>query len=411
MKKATIISAFLGTLIEVYDFTVFPFLIPILSEVFFSSQTKNSAMNFTILAYVVSYGIKPLGGIGFGYLIDLYGRKKILLFTTLLMTLATSAIGLLPPNIMGMYYGAGLITCRIIQGLSISGEFSSAIIMSVEQGRRYPAFFGSLAFVGGSAGLLLANLSIFILLYLVPHDQIIQYAWRIPFLIGALGCISLLFIRNQIDDVMPDMIAVPSSFFSLIKSHKNELITTFIVSSLSASAFYITFILMPTYLSALLNLHSNQQSILITLITLLIYITALPLGGILADKIGISRQIKISSILYLLFSYLVFAVIPQISSTNCIVVLVFFAIIQALLNSALPAFIVMQFQPDQRGKALAMSYNISLTLFAGLMPYLFLTSENQLNPGIPISICAALSLIVLHFKGKNYGCLRSEPLY
>ncbi|HAT8643595.1 MFS transporter [Legionella pneumophila] len=411
MKKATIISAFLGTLIEVYDFTVFPFLIPILSEVFFSSQTKNAAINFTILAYVVSYAVKPFGAIGFGYLIDLYGRKKVLLFTTVLMTLATSAIGLLPPSILGMYFGAGLIICRVIQGLAISGEFSSAIIMSVEQGRKYPALSGSLAFVGGSVGLLFANLSVFVLLYVMPHEQLIQFAWRIPFLIGLIGCLFLLFIRNKINDSTLDMISVSSGFNSLLKSHKNELITTFIVSSLSASAFYITFVLMPTYLSASLNLHSHQQSILITLITLLIYLSSLPLGGILADKIGVIRQIKISSILYLLFSYIVFAVIPHINSTSCIVVLILFAMIQALLNSALPAFIVLQFQPTQRGKALAISYNIGLTLFAGLMPYLFLTSENQLNPGISISICAALSWMLLYFKGKKYGYLRSEPSY
>jgi MHS family proline/betaine transporter-like MFS transporter len=411
MKKTTIVSVFLGTLIEVYDFTVFPFLIPILSEVFFSSQTKNLAINFTILAYVISYAIKPFGAIGFGYLIDRYGRKKILLFTTLLMTVATSAMGLLPPDIMGKYYGAGLILCRIIQGLSISGEFSSAIIMAVEGGKKYPAFLGSLAFVGGSVGLLLANLSVFTLLYLMPHDQIIQYAWRIPFLIGASGCLVLLFIRNRIDDFKPDFVPVSSSFINLITDHKKELIITFIVSSLSASAFYITFVFMPTFLTSLLNLHSHQQSILITLISLFIYLTLLPLGGLLADKIGVERQIKIASLLYLLFSYMVFATIPKLTSTNCIMVLVFFAIIQAFLNSALPAFIVAQFQPNQRGKALAMSYNISLTLFAGLMPYLILSSGSQFNPGIPISICAALSLIALHFKGKTYDYLRSEPIY
>lgn len=411
MKKVTMLSAFLGTLIEVYDFTIFPFLLPILSEVFFSSHAKNNALNFTILAYVISYIIKPFGSIGFGYLIDYFGRKKILLFTTVLMTVATSAIALLPPNLMGMYYGAGLIICRIIQGLSISGEFSSAIIMAVEQGRKYPAFFGCFAFVGGSTGLLLANLSILILLSLIPHEQIIQFAWRIPFLIGSLGCLVLLCIRKRIDNHFLDEQMQLSGFKKLIKNYKKELGLTFIVSNLSASAFYITFIFMPTFLSTLLNLHSHQQSILITLIALFTYLSALPFGGILADKIGVLRQIKIASALYLLFSYGIFAVIPQLEGFHCMMVLVLFAMIQALLNSALPAFIVIQFKLNQRGRALAISYNVSLTLFGGLMPYLIVTSGNHLNPGIPISVCAALSLLFLHFKGKTYGYLRSEFSY
>ena len=408
MKKVTLISAFLGTLIEVYDFTVFPLLIPILSEVFFPFQAKSSAITFTVLAYGVSYLVKPLGSIGFGYLIDLWGRKKVLLVSTIFMSLATLAIGLFPAHIMAMYYGAGLIICRIIQGLSISGEYSSAIIIAVEQGKKSPAFTGSFAFVGGSAGLLLANLSIFLLLYWVPHEQVIQYAWRIPFLIGALSCFILLFIRNKIDDFIPNETHGTSSFSDLIKNYKRELIGTFIVTNLSASAFYITFIFMPTFLSTSLNLYSHQQSILITLIAILTYLITLPFAGILADKFGVMRQIKIASLLYLLFSYAIFTLLPRIDSTLCVVGLIFFAIIQALLNSALPAFIVTQFRLRQRGRALAISYNISLTVFGGVMPYLIVTSENHLNPGIPISICAALSLLFIHFTGKKYAYLRSE---
>ncbi|CAM4458047.1 MAG: Proline/betaine transporter [Legionella sp.] len=408
MKKATLFSAFLGTLIEVYDFTVFPLLIPILSEVFFAAQKKSTAINFTILAYVVSYVVKPLGAIGFGYLIDHFGRKNILLVSTLFMTLATSAIGLLPAHMMGMYYGAGLIICRIIQGLSISGEYSSAIIMAVEQGKRSPAFSGSFAFVGGSVGLLLANLSIFILLYLVSHEQVIQYAWRIPFLIGALSCIILFFFRNKIDNFIPSETQVVPSFRDLIKNYKRELLGTFIVTNLSASAFFITFIFMPTFLSTSFNLYSHKQSILITFIAILTYLIALPFAGILADKFGLIRQIKIASLLYLAFSYVVFAVLPWLNSTLCIITLIFFALIQALLNAALPAYMVTQFRLSQRGRALAVSYNLSLTLFGGLMPSLIITSENHLNPGIPITVCAVLCLIFIYFTGKKYGHLRSE---
>lgn len=411
MKKVTLISAFLGTLIEVYDFTVFPLLIPILSEVFFPAQEKSSAINFTVLAYAVSYLVKPLGSIGFGYLIDHLGRKKVLLVSTIFMSLATLAIGLFPTHIMAMYYGTGLILCRIIQGLSISGEYSSAIIMAVEQGKKAPAFTGSFAFVGGSAGLVLANLSIFILLYWIPHEQVIQYAWRIPFLIGALSCFILLFIRHKIDDCIPNETQESSSFRDLIKNYKWELIGTFIVSNLSASAFYITFIFMPTFLSTSLNLYSHQQSILITLVAILTYLISLPCAGILADKFGVMRQIKLASLLYLSFSYLIFAALPQINSTLCIVALIFFAIIQALLNAALPAFMVTQFRLSQRGRALAVSYNLSLTVFGGLMPYLIITFEKHLNPGIPISICAALSLIFIYFSRKKYAYLRRELSY
>ena len=406
MKKVSIISAFLGTLIEVYDFSVFAFLIPILSEVFFSSQAQKVAINFTVLAYVISYGVKPFGALAFGYLIDYYGRKRILLLTTLLMTLATASIGLLPVDGMGMYQWGVFIGCRIIQGLSISGEFSSALIMAVEQGKGRPGFSGSMAFMGGSLGLLFANLSIFILLNLMPHDQVIQYGWRIPFLMSTFCWLILFFIRHKIEHSIFNKGFSRAGLFDLLINYKKELATTFITSSLSASALYMTFVYMPTFLSASLNLHSHQQSILITLICLLTYILVLPFGGILADKIGVMKQIKISSILYLLFSYACFAMIPGLNSVGCVAILILFSIIQAMLNSALPAFMIAQFQPIQRGKALAISYSISLTLFGGLMPYLILTNGGHFNPGLPISICAVLTLVVIHLgETKHYDYL------
>ena len=158
---------------------------------------------------------------------------------------------------------------------------------------------------------------------------------------------------------------------------------------------------MPTYLSASLHVHSHQKSILMMLVCLLIYIVALPVAGIVADKIGILKQIKIAAFLYVLFSYLCFAVLPTLNGIGCIVVLLLFAIIQAILNSPLPAFMIAQFNPMQRGKALAISYCLSLTLFGGLMPYLILTNGAYLNPGVPISICAVLTLIVTRFSRKK----------
>jgi MFS transporter, MHS family, proline/betaine transporter len=222
MKKISIISAFLGTLIEVYDFSVFAFLIPVLSEVFFSSHTTKAAINFTVLAYVISYVVKPFGALAFGYLMDAYGRKRVLLFTTLLMTLATATIGLLPLGMPSAYLWGALIGCRIIQGLSISGEFSSAIIMAVEQGRKRPAFFGSTAFIGGSLGLLLANLSIFILLNFTLHDQLIQYGWRIPFLMSTFFWLILFMIRNNIDDITPAKGLMKHGIRDLMTTHKKR---------------------------------------------------------------------------------------------------------------------------------------------------------------------------------------------
>lgn len=410
MNKRILFSAFLGTLIEVYDFSIFPFFIPVITEVFFSSYDNSSAINFTILAYVVSYFVKPLSALICGFLIDCFGRSRLFVFTTILMTVSTAAIALMPLSLMSKGYGALLIICRVLQGIAISGEFATAIIMAVEEGKKHSAFSGCIAFIGGSTGLLLANLSVFLILYVIPHEQMIDFGWRIPFLIGAVGCIFLLYARSGLKHDLVDS-RQRQTFKSFVKSYKTELWLVFIVSSLSASAFYVTFVFLPTLLSTLLELHTHQEAILITLAALTLYLIALPMGGLLADRIGISKQIKIATILYVLFSYIIFASIPQLGLFGCMSVLALFSIIQAMLNSALPAFIVQQFDFNQRGKALGLSYNLSLALFGGLLPYIIATYNNHLNPGIPISICAILCLIFINSKEVKYGYLRSKFNY
>ncbi len=78
-----------------------------------------------------------------------------------------------------------------------------------------------------------------------------------------------------------------------------------------------------------------------------------------------------------------------------------FSLVQALPNSALPTFIITKFESLQRGKALAISYNMSLTLFGGLMPYLILTHDTYINPGVPITICAIITTIGAHLHGRS----------
>ena len=222
MNKRVLFSAFLGTLIEVYDFSVFPFFIPIITEVFFSSYDKSNAINFTILAYVVSYFVKPISAIVCGYLMDYFGRKRVFLFTTLSMTVATSVIALLPSSLMIRGYGTLLIICRVLQGIAISGEFATAIIMAVEEGKKRSAFSGCIAFIGGSIGLLLANLSVLIVLYAIPHEQMISFGWRVPFLIGAIGCISLFYMRSGLKYDFVDS-KNSHTFKSLFKTNKKAL--------------------------------------------------------------------------------------------------------------------------------------------------------------------------------------------
>lgn len=397
MKNLARISVFISTAIEVYDLSIFAFLIPVLSTVFFPLQTKSTAVSFTALAFIVSYAVKPLSGFLFGYLSDSYGRKRVLSITTILMIGSTSIIGLLPTNLPEIDLWVLLFACRIIQGLSISGEFANGLILAVEQGKQSPAFSGSMAFMGGILGLMFANLTVFVLLNQLSHEMLVQFGWRIPFLMSAVIWLALYQIRRFINEPFERQTNAGNRFLVLIKAHKKELVICFVTASLSASAFYITFVFMPTLLSSVLKNHTHQQSVWITLVALAVYFITLPVFGALADKVGITKQMSFAALLYLLFSYVCFNLISYLNVIVIFCSIVFFSLIQSLFNSALPAFMVSLFPVIHRGKALALSYNTSLALFGGFMPYVILSHGYFINPGIVISICALMTLVVLRF--------------
>ncbi|BCA95222.1 proline/betaine transporter [Legionella antarctica] len=400
MKNLARISVFVSTAIEVYDLSIFAFLIPVLSTIFFPSQTKTAAVSFTTLAFVVSYAVKPLSGFFFGYLSDAYGRKRVLSITTLLMIGSTSIIGLLPTNLPEIDLWILLFGCRVIQGLSISGEFANGLILAVEQGRNSPALSGSMAFMGGVLGLMFANLTVFVLLNQLPDEVVIKYGWRIPFLMSAVIWLVLYQIRRFINEPLERHVGADNRFLVLIKAHKRELLICFVAASLSASAFYMTFVFMPTLLSSVVQSYTHQKSVGVTLLSLLVYFVTLPVFGAMADKVGITRQMSFAALLYLLFSYVCFDWINRLNIEVIFCSIIFFSLIQSLFNSALPAFMVSLFPAMHRGKALALSYNTSLALFGGLMPYVILSHANYINPGIVISVCALLTLFVLQFVRK-----------
>ena len=395
MKNLTRLSVFTSTAIEVFDLSVFAFLIPVLSSVFFSSHPQGTAIKFTVLAYIVSYVVKPFSGVLCGYMSDKYGRKQVLSSTTLIMTISTALIGLLPTTLPNIDLWVVLFVCRIAQGIAISGEFSTGIILAVEYGDKRPAFSGSLAFMGGIFGLLLANASVYLLLYALPHHQMLSFGWRIPFMISAVIWFCLFNIRKFISETNTTPRMSHLGFIALLTKHKKELAICFVSASLSASAFYITFIYMPTILTSVTKSHTHTTSIGLSLMALLLYFLLLPFFGASADKFGIKKQLSVAAILYLIFAYTCFAYIGHLNHTLIFCCLMVLSIIQAIYNAALPAFMVSLFPSIHRGKALAISYNSSLAIFGGLMPYIMLSRVTFSNPGIVISSIALLTIVSL----------------
>ena len=181
-----------GNAIEYYDFSIYGLAAALVfPQIFFPSSDPFVGTLASFGALAVGYLSRPLGAMVFGHFGDKIGRKPMLVFTLLLMGIATLAIGLLPTyDQIGLWAAAILIFLRFVQGIAFGGEWGGAILMAFEyapENRR--GFFAAVPQVGPATGALLGNAA-FLAVTLLPREDVLAWAWRIPFILSFVWSLS-----------------------------------------------------------------------------------------------------------------------------------------------------------------------------------------------------------------------------
>jgi MFS family permease len=195
-------SSFIGSAIEFYDFILYATAASLVfNKVFFTNLDPAVAIFASFATLAVGYLARPVGGIVFGHFGDKLGRKGVLITSMLMMGIATTLIGLLPPTAqVGMLAPIALIVLRIVQGLAVGGEWGGAMLMALEHSpKERRGFAASFANMGGPAGAVLATLAVSAVSVL-PNDQFLSWGWRIPFLISIVLIAIGLVIRLKVSE-------------------------------------------------------------------------------------------------------------------------------------------------------------------------------------------------------------------
>lgn len=194
------LASWIGSALEYYDFAVYGTAAAIvLNRVFFPDDEPGMATIKSMLAVGVAYIVRPFGAMLMGPLGDRFGRKFVLMLTLFMMGIATFAIGCLPTyEQAGWIAPALLVVCRIMQGLSASGEQASAISMSLEHAHdNSRAFITSWTLQGTQFGSLLAT-AVFIPFAALPEEQLFSWGWRVPFWLSAFVVFAAWMIRRRL---------------------------------------------------------------------------------------------------------------------------------------------------------------------------------------------------------------------
>ena len=196
MMNKTVLYGTIGSSLEWYDFTIFGLLAPTLATIFFPQQSSSAALIMNYGIFYLGFILRPVGGVWLGHIADKYGRKKAILLSMVLMTIATVGIGCIPVGKNELITALLLLILRLLQGVSTGGEYPSVLTLAGELSNQQ-TFFQHLgvSVSGVKMGGLLGSIVGFIFLSI---NNI--HAWRLPFLIAVfLGIFGVYFRLKAVE--------------------------------------------------------------------------------------------------------------------------------------------------------------------------------------------------------------------
>jgi MFS family permease len=196
------LASFLGSTLEYYDFFIYGTAAALVfPQLFFPGGDPAIATIAAFATFGVAYIARPLGGLVMGHFGDRLGRKNVLLFTLLLMGLASLGIGLLPTfEQIGIWATVLLVVARLAQGFSAGAESAGASSLTIEhspEGRR--GFFTSFVMTGYASGMVLSTI-VFIPISALPEEALMSWGWRVPFLLSVFVLAIAFWVRTKLDE-------------------------------------------------------------------------------------------------------------------------------------------------------------------------------------------------------------------
>jgi MHS family proline/betaine transporter-like MFS transporter len=371
----SVISSSIGNVLEWYEYALYAYFSTVISRLFFPTDDAFVSMILTFSTFAVGLAARPIGGIIFGYIGDLYSRKKMLTFTMLLMSLPTICIGLLPTyETIGIAAPIFLILLRITQGIALGGEFGASCVYlyeSVPQNKR--GFYGCLALTSVGTGLVLSACTILLVESFVSQEAIYSFAWRIPFFISVAGSLLAFYMRTHLLE-SPDFVEVQehrnlvkNPFMHMMRFHKSTLLSLFGIFLTTQISFFVVFIFGKTMMTDFLGYDSHTAA-KFNLLTMVAYTIATVVCGYFADKINKRYIILAGAIGIGLAIYPFINALNGGSSMSILVISLLLGAFIGMTEATLNPIVAESFPTNIRATSVAFCWNFTSIAFGGLSP-------------------------------------------
>jgi MFS transporter, MHS family, proline/betaine transporter len=401
-----VFAASIGNTLEFYDLVIYGYFAVVISKLFFPAQDPTTSLLLAVGTFGISFVMRPLGAVVLGSYADRAGRKASLTLSIAIIILGTAMLVFAPTySQIGIASPLIVLVARLLQGFSTGGEFGASTAFMVEYastGRR--GYYASWqASTQGFATVLAAGIAT-ILSYALTPEQVSEWGWRVAFGVGLLGGPLGLYIRSRIDET-PEFKQVAA-----VKPEKSPLATVLTRDGTSlllgiglvagVTAFnYVHKVYMPTYAMTQLHLPATSSFIGAFVTGVILTLTG-PMFGALSDRYGSYRVLSLTLPTVLLTTYPLFLMLntwPTLAMLIAVQAVVGLQIAACL--GPVPVMLADIFPTGTRGTGLAVSYNVSVTMFGGFAP-LIVTSMiaatgNKMAPSFYVMATSLISIVAV----------------
>ncbi|WP_129359544.1 MULTISPECIES: MFS transporter [Micrococcaceae] len=418
--RTAAISGFAGSALEYYDFFIFATAAALYLQDLYFPGGGTTGQLFSLATIGVAYITRPLGALLWGHLGDVIGRKKVLIMVLILMGASTFVIGLVPTYAsIGIWAPIIVVVLRLAQGLSAGGESPGSASLTMEHAPDHRrGFFSSWTLSGVTFGIVLSS-AVFIPLQALPEESLMSWGWRVPFLLSALVTAIALVLRRTLDEPeeftetkeLDLVVKVPA--FELFRHHPKTLLL-------------VTGMTLFTMVNTIINVFAlaygsnvagipRQDMLTFVSVANLIAVFALPLWGMLSDRIGRKPVFIAGIIAQVILIFAFFWILAGSVTANIwwvwIIGILLIAGGYSMSNAVYPAYFPEQFPTNVRYSGMAICLMIGL-LLAGFTPAIAESisgpHHNWFGVALFSAICVAISGVCAAFSTETYRTPTSE---
>jgi MFS transporter, MHS family, proline/betaine transporter len=405
--RGVIAAGAIGNVLEWYDFAIYGYFAAAIGRAFFPSQDPVAQVLAAFGIFAVGFLMRPVGGALIGTIGDKLGRRAALTVSVGAMAIPTFLVGVLPDyQAIGIAAPILLTVLRMVQGLSVGGEYTTSIIFVIEHApadRR--GLIGALGCCGAVAGILLGSATGALLAALMSEQALESWGWRIPFLLGLVVGIAGIVLRRHVREAPRPESRGRSPLLDTVRNHGPLLGRLAALSVFNSVGFYLMFVYIVSWLQFADGI-APARALEINSISMVVLLPVMVIMGWLSDRYGRRPLMLGAAGLGVVGALPFFWLMHQGDATLVLLGQLGFVLAVGGFIGSQPALMVEAVPAEIRCTAIALGYNVTLGIVGGFSPlfatWLVQRTGNDFSPAFMIVAAAAVSIAAILRFDETY---------